>query len=163
MDAAQHPYTARVVQVTTPASHALCPSRLRGWLRLVYTEVRARLPGSTAERYHYSKGLALQEIGLPSRAVEHYSRRLALADDARIRALLAFNYAAMGRFEESAREYRRAAAEWSDPWIRLTLAQAELIAGHVDAAENLIVELESSSRDERLRAALAELRKTLPT
>lgn len=147
---------------TTPYSHPLCPSRLRGWLRLAAVELRSRLFGRSPEAYHYGKGLAFQEIGVPSRAVEHYSRLLALRDSARVRALLAFNYAALGRFEDSAREYRQVAQQWPDPWILLTLAQAELLIGNTDAAEAIVSRVEASMPDVRLRGALNALERIVP-
>jgi hypothetical protein len=143
-----------------PFPHISAVGRIRGLLRLAYTEAQYWLIGLTPETYHLHQAGVWADLNEYERAISHLKRYLAVTENVTARSELAFYHSCLEQWSQAATEYAKVVPAWPHPAILLAHAEAELRLGNTGKGREIIasVDREFPQLDDATRRARDELK-----
>lgn len=125
------------------------------WFGLVYHHIVYWLAGTTPEAHHANLANSWYKLNRYQNCIKHCRKYLSYEDSDHVKAMMAYCFAALGEWEESANAYRAISGIWSVPSFALGLAEAELRCGNVDEARKIVATVEVSNPSPKYDVALS--------
>lgn len=125
------------------------------WLRLIYHQIAYWLVGTSPESHHANLAYVWYDLNRHRNCIDQCQKYLSYQSSDQMLVMMAYCYAALEDWAQTADAYRSLSNIWAIPQAALGLAEAELRCGNLDEARRIIATVEAndpSPPDEVTRA-----------
>jgi hypothetical protein len=116
-----------------PVEQVPLAERLLLNMKLLYTDIQYWVVGLTPEYYHLHHARLSWRLHDFGTAAKHFLAYFKYTDNPQVRAELGLCFGTIEKWPEALAQYQRAAMSWSDPAVKLAIAEVHLRMGNTDA------------------------------